>query len=256
MRCCCPMSSSFGRAFLSVAIVGAASLIATGFVQSEDKPAPKEVKCQPYPLATCIVSNMKLTDAPKPVVKQIDGREVRFCCDQCPTKFEEDKAGYFKKIDDQIIAQQLKHYPLTTCVVMTDEELTDPAENVNLVYANRLVRFCCNGCPRKFKADPAKYLAVIDEAVIAQQKEAYPLTTCPISGAKLDSMGGPVTKVYGVTMVKFCCNGCVGKFEADYTASMAKVTDAWKAKHAGGKSADGHDHSDHDHNHDGHDHPH
>jgi YHS domain-containing protein len=242
------MSTPFGRAFFSVVAICAVSIIAAGFVRAEDKPAPKTVASQPYPLATCIVSGKEL--GAKPVVKQIDGREVRFCCDQCPTKFDTDKAAYFKKIDAQIIEQQLKHYPLTHCVVMEDDELNAPDINVNYVYANRLVRFCCPDCIKPFNADPAKFLAKIDEAVIKQQKDAYPLATCPVSGEKLGgSMGEPVTKVYGVTMVKFCCNGCVAKFETDYIADMAKVTDAWKAKHAGGKSDD---HAGHDHGPDGH----
>ena len=248
MRCCCPLSTPFARAFFSIVAICAVSIIAAGFVRADDKPAPKPVKSQPYPLATCIVSGKSLGD--KPVVKQIDSREVRFCCDQCPTKFESDKAAYFKKIDAQIVEQQLKHYPLTTCVVMPDDELNAPDINVNYVSANRLVRFCCPDCIKAFNADPAKYFTKIDEAVIKQQKDAYPLDTCPVSGEKLGGMGEPVTKVYGVAMVKFCCNGCVAKFETDYTTYMAKVTDAWKAKHASGD-----DHG-HDHSHDGHDHPH
>lgn len=243
----CPCSSSIGRCFMLAAVVVAAAFVAGGFAQSTDKPAPKAVKSQPYPLDTCIVSGEKFTAEDKPVVKNVDGREVRFCCNRCVAKFETDKATYLKKLDDQVIAQQLKHYPLTTCVVMEEDSLSDESKTVNYVFANRLVRFCCKGCIKDFNTDPAKYLAKIDEAVIKQQKDAYPLTTCPVSGEKLGGMGDSVTKVYGVTMVKFCCNGCVAKFETDYVASMAKVTDAWKAKHAGAADSDqpqGHD----DHN--------
>jgi hypothetical protein len=42
----------------------------------------------------------------------------------------------------------------------------------------------------------------------------------------------------------------VSKFEADYVTNMTKVTDAWKAKHAGTKTDDhGHDHSEDGHQH-------
>jgi hypothetical protein len=230
------------------AIVVAVAFAASGFVIPDDKPAPRPIKSQPYPLATCIVSGEKLGSMGKPVVKDVDGRDVRLCCKGCVEKFEADKAGYLKKIDEQIIAQQIKHYPLTTCVVMEEDSLSDESKTVNYVYANRLVRFCCKGCVKDFNSDPAVYFAKLDEAVVKQQKEAYPLTTCPVSGEALGGMGEPVIKVYGVTMVKFCCNGCVSKFEADYVTNMAKVTDAWKAKHAGAKT------DDHDNNEDGHRH--
>lgn len=240
---CCPLSTSLGRCLSLLVVIGAIVVVAGGFVQTADKPAPASVKSQPYPLDTCIVSGEKFSADDKPVVKQFDGREVRFCCARCAAKFETDKATYFKKLDDQIIAQQIKHYPLTTCVVMEDDSLEDESKTVNYVFANRLVRFCCKGCIKDFNADPAKFLAKIDEAVIKQQKDAYPLTTCPVSGEKLGGMGEPVVRVYGVTMVKFCCLGCVSRFESDYATNMAKVVDAWKAKHADSKSDDhGHDH--------------
>lgn len=35
---------------------------------------------------------------------------------------------------------------------------------VNVLYGTRLVRVCCQGCARKFNADPEKYLAILDAA--------------------------------------------------------------------------------------------
>jgi len=62
----------------------------------------------------------------------------------------------------QGIMNQLSTYPLTNCVVMTDEKLA--GEAVNFVYNGRLVRFCCNDCISKFEKEPAKYLASLDSA--------------------------------------------------------------------------------------------
>lgn len=59
--------------------------------------------------------------------------------------------------------------------------------------------------------------------VEARVGEPYPLTTCPITGKKLGSMGEPIVKVYGGREVRFCCGGCPPKFEKDLAASMAKV---------------------------------
>ncbi len=51
----------------------------------------------------------------------------------------------------------------------------------------------------------------------------YPLDNCIISGAKLGSMGEPIVKVYDGREVRFCCSGCVKKFEADKAGYFAKI---------------------------------
>ncbi len=51
----------------------------------------------------------------------------------------------------------------------------------------------------------------------------YPLTTCPVTGGPLGSMGDPITKVIDGREVRFCCGGCPAKFEAkraDYFKKM------------------------------------
>jgi len=54
--------------------------------------------------------------------------------------------------------------------------------------------------------------------------EAYPLTTCPVSGAALEN--GGVAKEYDGREVRFCCPGCPASFEEDVEASLAKVDEA------------------------------
>jgi hypothetical protein len=61
-------------------------------------------------------------------------------------------------------------YPLTTCVV-SGEKLGSPDMGPPVDYIHkesgkpdRLVRFCCKGCIKDFKKDPAKYLKMIDDA--------------------------------------------------------------------------------------------
>lgn len=228
-----------------------AAAVAVGFNQGDEKPKPAVFKGDPYTLETCPVSGEKLGSMGAPVVKAYDGREVRFCCNGCVGKFEANKDAAFAKIDEQLVEQQLKHYPLKSCVVMEDELLdsSDEGEPVNLVYRNRLVRFCCKGCVRDFNGDPAKYIAKLDAAVVKQQEKAYPLETCPVSGEKLGSMGTPVNLVVGTTLVRLCCNGCKGPFNLQPAKYIAMVHEGWKSKHS-------HDH-DHGHSHDhGHDHDH
>ncbi|HWB20805.1 MAG TPA: hypothetical protein VG711_10920, partial [Phycisphaerales bacterium] len=94
-------------------------------------PAASTAKSYPYLLSTCPVSGEKLGEMGDAVVKTIDGREVRFCCNSCVAKFEADKATYWKKIDADIIKTQGPHYPLTHCVVETDDELKPAGETKN-----------------------------------------------------------------------------------------------------------------------------
>ena len=55
-------------------------------------------------------------------------------------------------------------YPLKTCVVSGEALGGEMGEPVTLVHEGRTVKFCCKGCIKKFKADPAKYLKLLDEA--------------------------------------------------------------------------------------------
>lgn len=61
---------------------------------------------------------------------------------------------------------------------------------------------------------------------IEELKKSYPLTTCPVSGDKLESgpMGDPVDYLYKsksadgketTRLVRFCCSHCVKKFNKD-----------------------------------------
>jgi hypothetical protein len=59
-------------------------------------------------------------------------------------------------------------YPLDTCVVSGDElgSMGEPFDYIHKEDGkpDRLVRMCCDGCLKKFKKDPAKYLSRIDDA--------------------------------------------------------------------------------------------
>jgi hypothetical protein len=58
---------------------------------------------------------------------------------------------------------------------------------------------------------------------VAQAADSYPLTTCVVSGDKLGEMGAPVIIDHKGTEVRFCCNGCVKKFNADPARYLAKL---------------------------------
>ncbi len=176
----------------------------------------------PYTLETCPVSGGKLGSMGDPVVRQIDGREVRFCCGGCVGRFEKDKAGYFKKIDEAIAKQQLPLYPLETCLV-TGHKLGD--KTVDLVHGNRLVRLCDANAVKEFQKDPAKHLANLDAAVIAKQKLAYQRGTCVVMGKQLGGMAEPVDVVVGGRLLRLCCKECIEKVRKEplkYLGALGK----------------------------------
>jgi len=185
-----------------------------------------------YPLDTCAVAKSKLGGMGEPVVIRHEGREFRFCCAKCTPKFEAEPAKFIASVDERIIAQQKKVYPLTTCPI-SGEKLGDTA--VDFVVNNRLVRTCCPQCKPKVIASPAETLAKIDAAMVEAQLKCYPLTTCPVSGEALDAMGGPVDVLVGHRLIRLCCKNCKEELAKDPQKALAAVEAAWKTTPDAGK---------------------
>ena len=137
-----------------------------------------------------------------------------------------DQAGPAK--DAAAIAKK-DAYPLGTCVVSGDKLGGSMGKPVSYNYKGREIRFCCSGCIKDFKKDPANYLQKLDDAVIKQQKPAYPLATCVVSGQKLGgSMGKPIDYVYKDRLVRFCCKGCIKTFNKEPAKYLAMIDKAAK----------------------------
>lgn len=191
--------------------------------------AEQEAWTDPYPLDTCPVSGQKLGSMGDPVVKKYDGREVRFCCPPCIERFEADKEAYWKKVDEKIIEDQMRFYPIETCVV-SGEPLFDNGEDTatNLVYGNRLVRLCCPMCERDFKADPKKFIDKLNKAAADAQRPDYPMSECVVAGSGLGSMGEPTEMVVAGRLLRFCCAGCEPSVKADPAKFIAAIDKAWR----------------------------
>lgn len=188
----------------------------------------------PYLLEVCAVSGEKLP-GDGGVVLIMDGktdarqkgREVRFCCTRCKSAFEKEPSKYVQKIDELVIADQLPRYPASVpCLVMTDEVMTDPtgpdAQDCKMVvWNNRLVRLCCARCVRKFNADPARYVAVLDEAVIRQAKKAGTVKNCVVNGRPLSTRANWF--MIGDRAAATCCRGCQPKAMAKPREAIAKL---------------------------------
>ena len=157
-----------------------------------------------------------------PLIREYDGREVRLCCAGCLGSFEGNQEAHFKAIDAKLIEQQRSHYPLEVCLV-SGNPLGENASVVEIIHQGRLVRFCCPNCPPRFEANPGEYMPKLDAAIIEQQRASYPLETCVVAGQRLGSMGDPVERIIGSTLVRLCCAGCLDSLQRDPLKYLAAV---------------------------------
>ncbi len=145
------------------AVARPATVSAAGPAAAPTKAKAQSVLVQ-YPIEVCPISGEKLK---KPVIKTIEGREVRFCCPSCVSAFEADTKAGFAKLDSLIIARETPHYPLTTCLV-SGGKLGEMGPPHDMVFNNHLIRFCCSGCVATFQANTAEYLGKLEGAYAAQ----------------------------------------------------------------------------------------
>lgn len=60
---------------------------------------PPSASAKPYPRDTCIVSGDKLGEMGTPVVRVVNGQEVKLCCKDCLKDFDKDPVKYLTKLD-------------------------------------------------------------------------------------------------------------------------------------------------------------
>jgi len=64
---------------------------------------------------------------------------------------------------------KLKPYTLKICIV-TGEKLGEMGDPFVYEYEGREIKFCCKGCVKDFKKEPAKYIKKIEEAEAKAKK--------------------------------------------------------------------------------------
>ncbi|GMV92974.1 MAG: hypothetical protein AMXMBFR82_27520 [Candidatus Hydrogenedentota bacterium] len=169
-----------------------------------------------YPLTTCPVSGEELGAKLESVVMQHEGREVRFCCEGCISKFQEEPGKYLKAIDEAIIAAQIPYYPESICLNSRESWGDNP---IDRVYKNRLLRFCCSSCGTEVMESIAKngtHIPELDAMIVDQQRPDYPLQTCVVSGEALDgSHGAVIDFISGNRLIRLCCAACEKAFRKD-----------------------------------------
>lgn len=113
-------------------------------------------------------------------------------------------------------------YPLDTCVVSGEKLGLKPTE---FVVEGRLVRTCCGDCRKQVETSPGDAFAKIDAAVIAAQKQGYPLDVCAVSGAKLDEKA--LDRVVGTKLVRVANEEAATKLTAEPKPALAKLDAAY-----------------------------
>jgi YHS domain-containing protein len=100
-----------------------------------------------------------------------DGLKVYFCCPNCPSRFKAAPTKYLPAVYKQIYAQSVQ----LKCPVMGG-----PIDGQTFIeYQGRRIDFCCDACPKDFKADPAKFLAKLEQVSTRQ-------VHCPVTGKAID----------------------------------------------------------------------
>ena len=209
--------------------LGSALLIAfaTSAATVQDRTDAEVIAAQKpaYPMMKCVVTGNKFSGERRPIEVVADGRLFLVANEEAKAKVMESPAEYAAKVDAAVIEMQTPLYPTDQCIV-SSEELGSMGAPLEVIHDMRLVRLCCKGCKRAFEKDPAKFIAQIDAKMIEKQREDYPLETCAVSGEALGSMGEPIDRLYGVTLVRLCCKGCVRAFDRSPERFLGQVLEA------------------------------
>ncbi|MHC5049508.1 MAG: hypothetical protein ACYTGK_02725 [Planctomycetota bacterium] len=96
-------------------------------------------------------------------------------------------------------------------------------DDTTLDWGGVRVHFCCPGCEKKFKKNPAKALAKLD--VTVKKKKGKPQVDlanakCPIMGGKTKES---VFSVHGNVRVRHCCPGCGSRTAKEPEKAFAAI---------------------------------
>lgn len=130
-------------------------------------------------------------------------------------------------IDPSHVDATFGNYPLKVCPV-SGEKLGAMGDPYVYKHEGREIRFCCKGCVKDFTKNPARYLAQLDAAVIAQQKASYPLKICLVS---LDDLIPEETIDYVANnnmLFRLCCKACKKELENNLRKFTDKLIKARK----------------------------
>ncbi|MFC2157809.1 YHS domain-containing protein [Acidobacteriota bacterium] len=164
----------------------------------------------------CPVMKNEVKDISKAPRYEYKGKTYYFCCAGCVDKFKADPEKYLASEEGELHehgehAENTEHQAHgeetngknTICPVMGNP-IKDYEKAPKVEYNGKTYYFCCAGCDAKFKEDPEKYIAFLNETV-----------KCAVSGEEIKKgQAAGVAKKDGKTYY-FCCANCEAKFKED-----------------------------------------
>ncbi len=156
------------------------------------------------------------------------GQVIGFCCNNCKGKFEAEPAKYIAKVDGFKEPAKPEVKPVAAGKPINEKCPVQPAKDINpeatITYKGQVIAFCCKNCPKKFEAEPAKYIANLKNFKDPEKKEE-PKKDAPKQAAKAINKKCPVqpaedvdpkvTVEYKGQAIGFCCKDCVKDFNKD-----------------------------------------
>ena len=175
--------------------------------QETEVAAPKETPQAAKALVAqtvCPISGEELEDRDSYV--DYEGHRIYACCKKCVKKVAKAPEKTALAMYQEGIALE----NIQTVCAVSGEELEDRDSFVK-VY-NKTIYTCCKKCAKKVKADPSKYLDIM------QGRQAQ--NACAFSGEELDA---EETFVLEGFQAGACCPKCVAKAQAEPAAFFAKL---------------------------------
>jgi len=96
----------------------------------------------------------------------VDGKRVYLCCQDCASTVKEDPAKYIAQLQKQGFTLAEATIAQTVCPVMGGKI----NKNLFVDAMGKRIYVCCAGCTDKIKADPTKYINMIEEQGISLEK--------------------------------------------------------------------------------------
>ena len=147
-----------------------------------------------------------------------DGKRIYVCCKGCIEKVKADPQKYIKQLESQGVTLEKAPVPQTVCPVMGGKI----DKNIYVDADGKRIYVCCEGCVKKVKENPRKYIKQLEDQGITLDRTPVPQTICPVMGGKIDKnlyVDADGKRIYA------CCAGCVEKIKANPQKYIKQLED-------------------------------